>query len=422
MPQAVDRDLVAVANELYGLHPSDFTAARNSRVAEARRQGRRYLAGAVKDLRRPSHAAWAVNLLTRQCPQEVERLTELGAHLREAQGALSGNELRTLGQRRQEVVSGLAQRVRALARENGNGISETIQREVESTLTAALIDADAGAALRSGRLVRSLQHTGMGGVDLDGAVAAGEASLGGEPAPPATSGGGDDTPPASDSKHGSPARRRAAREQAEAEAASAQAAVQAADKELADITEAAAEARRGAEDSAEAVRRLEERLDDARKAAATSAGAATKAVGDRGAAERRADAARRRAQRARARADALGGGVDGSEEVRRAVAAAPATGGWVGGTSDMDRIIELRAGQRARRLVLTSVTAPARPAGSTRPDVSVSGGPRALNVCPRMRGQTFKARSARTDSPGERPDGRPAPDPTTGANDLGRPS
>ncbi|MFE2631832.1 hypothetical protein ACFXDP_28475, partial [Streptomyces sp. NPDC059374] len=58
-------DLDAVADELYGLRPEQFTAARNERVAAARSAGNRKLADAIGRLRRPSLSAWASNTLVR---------------------------------------------------------------------------------------------------------------------------------------------------------------------------------------------------------------------------------------------------------------------------------------------------------------------------------------------------------------------
>jgi peptidoglycan hydrolase CwlO-like protein len=56
-------------------------------------------------------------------------------------------------------------------------VSQATLREVESTLDAAVTDPQAADAVLSGRLLRSLSHTGMGPVDLSDAVAAPEVSV-----------------------------------------------------------------------------------------------------------------------------------------------------------------------------------------------------------------------------------------------------
>ncbi|MST31346.1 hypothetical protein GHK86_01190, partial [Acidimicrobiaceae bacterium USS-CC1] len=72
-------DLAAVADELYGVDPSAFTTTRDARAREARAAGDRELAEAIKALRRPSLAAWALDLLARERREEVDRLLDLGA-------------------------------------------------------------------------------------------------------------------------------------------------------------------------------------------------------------------------------------------------------------------------------------------------------------------------------------------------------
>ena len=80
-------------DELYGLDPSDFVAARNDLARRLRREGDRTLAAEVATLRRPTPAAWAVNQLTRRHRDDVEELVRLGEALQAAQDeALGGPE------------------------------------------------------------------------------------------------------------------------------------------------------------------------------------------------------------------------------------------------------------------------------------------------------------------------------------------
>jgi hypothetical protein len=163
--------LEEVAAELYGLAPEDFTATRNLRAKEARAAGDRELADRISALRRPSAAAWAVNLLVRAHPAEVEQLLRLGDALREAQEALAGDELRELNRRQHGVIAAIRRRARTVAAEAGHPLSESVGRQVEATLRAAMADPAAAAAVRSGALTTDLESTGFGSVDVDGAVA-----------------------------------------------------------------------------------------------------------------------------------------------------------------------------------------------------------------------------------------------------------
>jgi hypothetical protein len=249
-----------VVDELYGMVPSSFTARRDELAAQARQEGDRDTAARIKALKRPSAAAWAVNLMARERAEDIGRLVDLGARMREAQEALSGEEMRALGRQRQQLVAGLARQARALAREWNHALSDAAEREVQATFEAALGDADAGSSVRAGRLVRSLVRTGMDPVDLSGAVA-------GAPTGPVSARGRTAARTAAES----PARSRAAAPRAEAEAPHDE--VAAARRRAAARAEAE-EARRAEEEARrveEEARRAEEEEGRAREGARAAA-------------------------------------------------------------------------------------------------------------------------------------------------------
>ena len=76
----------AATDELYGLAPTEFTAARNAKAAAARKAGLADVAAALKELRKPSVGAWLANLLVRERSKEIESLIALGDGLREPGG------------------------------------------------------------------------------------------------------------------------------------------------------------------------------------------------------------------------------------------------------------------------------------------------------------------------------------------------
>ncbi|MEX5719089.1 hypothetical protein, partial [Geodermatophilus maliterrae] len=155
-------DLDEVADELYGLPPGEFVAARTAAARRARAAGDRALAGEIGALGRPSTAAWACNALVRDRPDEIAGLVELGDLLREAQQTLAGDELRALGTQRSRLLAALTRQARVLAARLGHPLSEAVAGQVEETLRAALADADAGEALLGGRLTGALSYQGMG--------------------------------------------------------------------------------------------------------------------------------------------------------------------------------------------------------------------------------------------------------------------
>ena len=162
------RSLDAIAQELYGLPISEFTAARDREAAAARQAGDRALAGELKKLRRPTSGAWLTNQLVRQRGHDVAALLDLGAALRDAQARLATGDLRRLSQQGQQVVSALGREARQLGRDAGQRVGDAAVREVEDTLHAALADPAASDAVRAGRLTSALSYAGFGSVDVRG--------------------------------------------------------------------------------------------------------------------------------------------------------------------------------------------------------------------------------------------------------------
>ncbi len=167
------RPLLEMADELYGLAPSEFTPRRDAWVKELK--GDKESAAAVKALRKPSLAAWGVNLLVRRDPDQVDQLLEVGAALREAQASLDAAQLREFTKQRRQLTAAVTTSARRLAREEGQRVTESVAQQIEETLTAAMIDADAARALRSGLLVTALSATGVDAADVAWAVALPEA-------------------------------------------------------------------------------------------------------------------------------------------------------------------------------------------------------------------------------------------------------
>jgi len=162
-------DLLEVADELYALPLDRFTPERDARAKAAK--GDKDLVAALKALRKPSSAAWVVNLLVRRESGQVEQVLSIGAALREAQEGMDGAELRALTKQRRQLTSAVTAQARALAADEGVRVTQSVADEVEATLTAGLVDPEAARAIRSGLLVRTLKTTGVDVVDVAAAVA-----------------------------------------------------------------------------------------------------------------------------------------------------------------------------------------------------------------------------------------------------------
>jgi septal ring factor EnvC (AmiA/AmiB activator) len=147
-----------VAGELYGEPSGDFVARRNAAASGAGKG----LAKEIKALRKPSAAAAAINALVRERAELVDDILAVGDRMRDAFADRDRAAIRELTQERQRLLH------RAT---NGLELSASVLREVEETLQAAVIDAAAAAAVRSGMLVRALESTGVDQVDVSDAVA-----------------------------------------------------------------------------------------------------------------------------------------------------------------------------------------------------------------------------------------------------------
>ncbi|BDZ59687.1 MULTISPECIES: hypothetical protein [Barrientosiimonas] len=164
----------ALADEaaaLYALLPAEFVKARDARAKQLRADDKD-LAAQVKALRRPTVAAWLVNLLAHEAGA-LDPLLGLGAALREAQSRLDTATMKQLSAQRPGIVGDLADRAAGLAadRDPSFGDTATMREQVIATLTAALADPMAEQAVASGRLVSPLSYAGFGEVEIGDAIA-----------------------------------------------------------------------------------------------------------------------------------------------------------------------------------------------------------------------------------------------------------
>ena len=168
-----DGTLIGIADELFALPLADFTPRRDAIAKEHKAD--KDLAARIKAIRKPSLAAWVVNLLVRREPEQVDQMLAVGVALREAQANLDGEELRALTRQRRQVTAAITMQARGLASQVGVKVTESVAEQVEATLTAGLVDGSAAAAVRSGLLVTALAATGVEAVDVASALALPEA-------------------------------------------------------------------------------------------------------------------------------------------------------------------------------------------------------------------------------------------------------
>jgi hypothetical protein len=162
VPPAID-DLI---RGLYEAPPDGFVATRSAAIADAKKAGDAVTAKRLAALRKPTVAAWLVNLLALRRPELIDELVELATALRSAQRSLQGDDLRQLTTQRRQLVSALvaAARKLAVAEDPSLSAAKLPLAEVEATLTAALAEPDIAEQVRTGRLIRAATYAGFGEV------------------------------------------------------------------------------------------------------------------------------------------------------------------------------------------------------------------------------------------------------------------
>jgi hypothetical protein len=311
------RELADSAAQLYGMPFDDFVAGRNAAAKELlsatpATPELRSRAAEVRSLPKPSVSAWAVNMLAWRRPETIRDLAELGLAMRRAQASLDAATLRSLSRERRTMLAGAVDAARAVAEQQGRKISGTVAAEVEQTLRAATADKGAAAAVRSGRLLRTLSADGVDVVDLDGAVAVPDATGARPPAAPPENAASPapGTPPATGQprlravRQERPAPSPSARERAQAAlrqatdaALSSAAEAERASGELEDATDAAAALTEEAAGLREQLARAEAGLRQARKRLELASAAAQQAARTAEKDRRREDLVRERVRR-----------------------------------------------------------------------------------------------------------------------------
>ena len=145
-------------DELYGVKPEEFTALRTQLAAAAKKRGDTDAAKRISAARRPTTAAWVVNLLVHTNGDVKGSLTDLGERLRAAHAAMDGAAIRELSAEQRSLVDQLTRA--AFDGAEVTNPSATLREDVVATLQAAVADPD--VADRLGRLAKAEQWSGFG--------------------------------------------------------------------------------------------------------------------------------------------------------------------------------------------------------------------------------------------------------------------
>jgi len=269
--------------ELYQLPLDQFTAARNALAKRAGSDG-----AAIRALAKPPLAAWAVNQLYWQDPDQYEDLVRAAEEMRKAHKAViqgKRSDLRSAGREHELAIDAALKATVGLLQASGQPVTEATRQAILNTLRALPSSEPAG------RLTKTLTP---GGFEMLAGITA-------APAPPAKEG----------SSKAAPAPKggvgKAAAGKADREAARLREQKAAAEKALRDADQRARQAEfevaRSRRDATKAERRLEQArqaLEEAQTELADAEREAERALKSRETAEESLEAAKAALERARA--------------------------------------------------------------------------------------------------------------------------
>jgi hypothetical protein len=158
-------DLDQEIDRLFELSPEEFTTARNELAKRLKSEGEGSAAEQVKQLRKPTVAAWTINQLARRDQDSLQGLFAAGTMLREAQErALQGDAGDALRQAQAEergALRVLTQQAHQILEEAGRPASRSVLDQISSTLRAAAVSDEGRAALEAGRLSGDMEPSGF---------------------------------------------------------------------------------------------------------------------------------------------------------------------------------------------------------------------------------------------------------------------
>ena len=155
-------------DQLWQVHPDEFVRRRDALAKALRADGQAEDADAVKALKRPSPALWAVNRLAAERPALVDDLIDLGRRSERAmEQALRGegaSAMRDIDRERRRAVADATAAAAEVAAGAGHALSPAMTARVQSTIDAAVLQEETRDLLRAGRLPTELDAPGFAGL------------------------------------------------------------------------------------------------------------------------------------------------------------------------------------------------------------------------------------------------------------------
>jgi hypothetical protein len=153
-------------DRLYSLPLAEFTPERDELAKRLRKEGDADAAAAVKALKKPSVAAWAVNQVQRDRPDEVRELIDVTEELHRVYAKLSSagarERLEEAAEMQRKLIRSLVRCASQLLEAGGHAPSDATLQKVADTLRAAALDEEVREQLARGRVVKEQRAAGLG--------------------------------------------------------------------------------------------------------------------------------------------------------------------------------------------------------------------------------------------------------------------
>jgi hypothetical protein len=162
VPEAHAADI----DRLYALPLEEFTRERDELAKRLRKEGEREAADAVKALRKPSVAAWAVNQVRRDRPEEMRQLLDVAEELHRVYAGLSSagarGRLEEAADMQRDLIRSLVRCAGQLLEAGGHNASSAILEKVAETFRAAALDEELREHVAAGTVVKEQRAAGLG--------------------------------------------------------------------------------------------------------------------------------------------------------------------------------------------------------------------------------------------------------------------
>jgi hypothetical protein len=149
-------------DRLYMGSPDEFVELRKQLAGELKDSGEDDSSAKIKEAKKPSVAAWALNQISRRNPDQLESLFEASETLAGAKGKAA----REAAIARHHAVSKLVEAAASYLEETGRSANASMKEKITETLYAVATDEEARSLLERGWLTKEVKSGSLGGLEV----------------------------------------------------------------------------------------------------------------------------------------------------------------------------------------------------------------------------------------------------------------